>query len=194
MIDWPHAPVHRLESEGTYIVTAGTYRKECFFNSSERLQLVHDALLTLAGEFGWQLQAWAALANHYHFVAISPNSAASMREFLGKLHMTTAKELNRMDGMAGRRVWFQYWDSQITYERSYLARLQYVHTNPVHHGIVRVATEYPYCSARWFERTAVESFRKMVSSFKTDRIKVVDDFDLECGGTTPLWLRANECE
>jgi len=175
-MDWPHAPVHRLEEQGTYMVTAGTYRKECFFGSPERLQLVHDALLALAVEFGWRLQAWAVLANHYHFVAISPDRARSLPMFLRKLHMNSAKEVNRMDGTPGRKVWFQYWDSQITYERSYFARLNYVHNNPVHHGVVQVAAAYRWCSAGWFERTAPESFRNTIANFKTDRLKVVDDF------------------
>jgi putative transposase len=176
MVDWPHAPGHRLNAEGTFIVTAGTYRKGRLLHSPKRLQLVHDALLTLALEFRWQLQAWAVLVNHYHVVAISPDAPESLSEFLSKLHMNTAKQLNQLDGTPGRQVWFQFWDSRITYERSYYARLNYVHNNPVHHGVVKVASAYPWCSARWFEETAEASFRKMVSSFKTDQIKVLDDF------------------
>lgn len=28
MSDWPHAPVHKLKEKGTYMVTAGTYKKQ----------------------------------------------------------------------------------------------------------------------------------------------------------------------
>src|ERR1700689_3090201 len=42
------------------------------------------------------------------------------------------------------------------------ARLHYVHRNPVHHGLVRAATAYPWCSAAWFETEAPASFRKTV--------------------------------
>lgn len=176
MADWPHAPLHRLDREGTYMVTAGTYHKKHFFHSRERLQLLHDALIEIASDFGWNLQAWAVLSNHYHFVAVSPSGSESLRQFLSKLHMTTAKQINQLDQVAGRKVWFQYWDTRITYQRSYLTRLQYVHSNPVHHGVVRVATDYVWCSAQWFERTASESFRKVVSSFDTNRVTVMDDF------------------
>jgi len=51
-----------------------------------------------------------------------------------------------------------------------------VHENPVHHGLVRTATAYPWCSAGWFERTASRAFQSTVSSFKIDRVKVYDDF------------------
>ncbi len=75
-----------------------------------------------------------------------------------------------------RKVWFQYWDSRITFERSYLARLNYVHYNPVKHGVTANATNYPWCSAAWFDQNAPTSFVKTVKSFKTDKLKVPDDF------------------
>ena len=121
-------------------------------------------------------KAWAVLSNHYHFVAISPEDPKSLGGLLSKLHMVTADVANQLDGTPGRQVWFQFWDTQLTYPRSYYARLNYVQNNPVHHGLVRDATEYRWCSAAWFERTARPSFLKMVRSFKTDRIHIVDDF------------------
>jgi putative transposase len=84
--------------------------------------------------------------------------------------------LNHEDRQPGRRVWFQYWDSHLTYPKSYFARLNYVHHNPVHHRMVTSATEYEWCSARWFEREARPSFYRMVTGFKYDRIEVPDDF------------------
>ena len=158
------------------MVTASTYRKLPHWNTSERLNYFLDSLFGRAAEFGWQLQAWAVLSNHYHFIATSPSVPATLRRFLGKLHMTTAKQLNEWDGAAGRKVWFQYWDSHITFERSYLARLNYVHNNPVHHGVVTLAESYPWCSASWFTRSASPAFLSMVKSFKTDELEIQDDY------------------
>ena len=73
-------------------------------------------------------------------------------------------------------IWWQYWDSHITYPYSYLARLNYVNQNPVRHGLVEDPTEYPWCSANWFQKTASPSFYKTVGTFKTDSVKVLDDF------------------
>jgi len=176
MPDWPHAPVHRLDEDNTFFVTAGTYGKLPHLSTSQRLQLVHDTLLRLAAESGWQLQAWAVLANHYHFVAMPGPQARSLRTVIGELHRKTARVLNAMDAAPGRRVWFQFWDTRLTYQRSYLARLKYVNENPVHHGAVSDARRYPWCSAAWFERTADSAFQKTVNSFKIDRLRVFDDF------------------
>ena len=67
---------------------------------------------------------------------------------------------------------------QLTYEKSYLARLNYVHQNPVKHGLVRVPSLYPWCSASWFERTAKPAQVKTIYRFKTDRLKILDDYDV----------------
>ena len=176
MPDWPHAPVHRLDEEGTYFVTGGTYLKEHFLDTLQRRTLVLEALLRLAVEYGWSPQAWAVLANHYHFVAISPENPETLRTMLSHLHTKTATALNRMDSAQGRRVWYQYWETQLTYQGSYLARLKYTHQNAVHHGVARVAEEYPWCSAAWFARTADPAFRKVVQTFGLDRMHVRDDF------------------
>jgi putative transposase len=176
MEHWPHAPAHRMLLSGTYMVTSATYQKILHFHTHERLQFLHDNLLQLAKGYGWQLQAWAVLANHYHFIAQSPSDPKNLSVFLSNLHVTTAKYVNEMDNVPNRRVWWQYWDSHITYQYSYLARLNYVNQNPVRHGVASEAMQYPWCSASWFQKTMHPSFCKTVKSFKIDTVKVIDDF------------------
>lgn len=80
MRDWPHSPLHRLGQPGAYMVTAGTYRKQHFFASAERLDYLCDSLFNFVEKYGWQLQAWAVFPNHYHFVAISPSVATNLSD------------------------------------------------------------------------------------------------------------------
>lgn len=175
-VPWPHAPTHRLSEAGTYIVTAGTYRKELLFRDGALLRMLHAALLTIAAHHGWKLEAWAVFPNHYHFIAHSPSQTGTLVAFLRELHSRTAVALNRLDAAPGRKVWHNYWDTRLTHERSYLARLNYVHQNPVRHGLVPVANQYRYGSAAWFERTAIPAQVNTIYSFKTDRISVHDAF------------------
>lgn len=158
------------------MVTAGTYQKLSHLNTPERRDFFLESLFARAAEFGWQLQAWAILSNHYHFIAASPQDPSTLRRFLAKLHMTTAKQLNAWDGKPGRKVWYQFWDSHITFERSYLARLNYVHHNPAHHGLTENSSEYRWCSAQWFSENAPSALVKTVANYKTDKLEVADDF------------------
>jgi len=173
--DWPHAPVHRLGPDGVYIVTGATLYKTHFFNNAEKLTLLESSVLTLAKKYEWQLEAWAVFVNHYHLIARGDNSDP-LDKYLKHLHSETARELNRLDGCEGRTVWYNFWDTKLTFERSYLARLNYVHQNAVKHGLVRVANQYPWCSAGWFERTSSPATVKTIYSFKTDKVNIMDDY------------------
>jgi putative transposase len=173
--DWPHSPVHRLDAPGTYIVTAATYQKQLYFASSARLTLLTNSLLELSQKYECSLQAWAVFANHYHFVGTSAGRE-TLRRLTRHLHADTARYINGEDDATGRKVWFQYWETQLTYHRSYLARLGYVNGNAVRHGLAREAEEYPWCSAGWFRRCAPRAFYRTVMEFPNDRVIVPDDF------------------
>jgi len=176
---WPHAPVHRLCEAGTYFVTASTYLRQHHFRGKERLAVLHRGLLTVARDFGWQLEAWAVFSNHYHFVAHSPMAGAeNLSAMLGKLHEGMAKWVNKQDLESGRQVWFNFRETRLTYEKSYLARLNYTHQNAVKHKLVPVANQYPWCSAAWFERTATPAQVKTIYRFKTERLQVPDDYEV----------------
>jgi|SRR5580765_1235469 len=178
-ISWPHAPLHELSGRGTYIVTAGTYKKAHHFRGSDRLSVLHRGLLSVARKSGWRLEAWAVFSNHYHFVGQSPDDGAdNLAEMLGLLHEKTAKWINKLDESAGREVWHNFWETRLTHRNSYLARLNYVHQNPVKHGLVQVANQYLWCSAAWFERTARPAQVKTIYSFKIDKLKVLDDYEV----------------
>jgi len=178
MRNWPHSPAHVLPQPGAYMVTAATYLKEPVFHGAERLEYLQDLLLELAEKHRWELEAWAVFPNHYHFVAIAGADAAPLAKWVGHVNSVSAIQANRWDRTPGRKVWFQYWDILLTYPESYFARLSYVHRNAVHHGIVREASLYPWCSARWFERGAPTSFFKRIMGMKIDRVSVRDDFEV----------------
>jgi len=175
--DWPHAPMHRLSEHGAYIVTAGTYQKEHWFRGSDRLNMLESALLRVTKNSGWRLEAWAVFSNHYHFVAHAEPGATPLRAAIKQLHGETAREVNRRDGAAGRGVWHNFWDTKLTFEKSYLARLNYVHQNPVKHGLVPVACQYRWCSAAWFERTATRAQVGTIYRFKIDKLNLHDDYE-----------------
>ena len=173
---WHHSPLHVFMPNTIYMVTGATLYKKYIFHDDAQLLILHNTLLETAGKFGWALQAWAVFANHYHFIAKSPEDATTLKTIIQRVHSLTARETNRLAGTSGRQVWFQYWDTCITYEKSYLARLNYVHNNPVKHGLVQSSEDYPYCSAVWFKTQAEPGFRRKVESTPYGRVNVIDDF------------------
>jgi hypothetical protein len=102
--------------------------------------------------------------------------ASALSQMLAVLHARTAGWINRLDDAPGRKVWHNFWDTKLTYQKSYLARLNYVHQNAVKHGLVPVANQYPWCSARWFEGVASPAMVRSIYRFKIDALNLKDDF------------------
>ena len=157
-------------------MTGATLYKQHLFTGEGKLSLLENELLKLAKQYEWQLEAWAVFVNHFHLIARGNGRRKGLDTYLKHVYGNTARELNRLDATEGRQVWYNYWETELTYERSYLARLNYVHQNAVKHGLVVRANQYPWCSAAWFERTASPSMVKTIYGFKIDKLNVYDDY------------------
>jgi putative transposase len=177
--DWPHAPPHRLAGAGIYFLTARTRQQQHLLATDSMKDWFQDKLLDLCGEFHWRLEAWAILSNHYHIVAHSPVSAecgTSLGPMIQKLHSLTTKELNQREQQPGRaRLWQNYRETHLTFQHSYLARLHYMHQNAAHHGLVKMGSDWKWCSAAKFKAAVSPAWLKTISSFKYDQIAREDD-------------------
>ena len=178
---WPHAPPHRLSQGGVYFLTARCAEGRHLLADDDMKDWFQETLFAIAKEFEWTLEAWAILSNHYHLIGHSPkgpNGAESLREMIRKLHSLTTKELNRRENQAGRtRLWQNFRETCLTHQRSYLARLHYVHQNAVHHKLVAVGSDWKWCSAGAFKKAVTPAWLKTICSFKYDEIAAKDHDD-----------------
>jgi putative transposase len=158
------------------MITAATWGRRHLLDTAEKKAFVCRTLLQRAAILGWCLEAWAVLSNHYHCVARSADNGISLVALVRAVHSITGKQINAIDGTPGRRVWYNYWDTCITEEDSYLARLHYVHMNPLRHGLLRDPEDYPFCSYRSFLAQSEPRFREKVLASSIDRLVVMDDF------------------
>jgi putative transposase len=176
--DWPHAPPHRLGLGGVYFVTSRASEGRHLLADDDMKDWFQETLFTIAKEFEWTLEAWAILSNHYHLIGHSPkgaDGAESLREMIRKLHSLTTRELNRRENQTGRtRLWQNFRETCLTHQRSYLARLHYVHQNAVHHQLVAVGSDWKWCSAAEFKKAVSPVWLKTVTSFKYDEIAAKD--------------------
>ena len=76
-------------------------------------------------------------------------------------------------------MWHNYYDTLLTKPASYFARLNYTHQNAVKHKLVIKATDYPWCSAGWFERTTSPALVRTIRRFGIEKVKVEDDYEPE---------------
>jgi putative transposase len=132
------------------MVTGSTYQSERLMRASKRKEDWRDAFHRSAEIYQWQIIAWVVLDNHYHAVVRSPVDPKTLSKFIGSYHKYTARKWNSEDGLIGRKVWWNYWDTCIRSERDYLNRLKYVFWNPLKHGLVNNPEDYPHGNYRDF--------------------------------------------
>ena len=170
---------HTISFQMPYIWSRGQfYTTDTYYSRTEENRLSWRCCCPAHRYSGgmWNMEAWAILHNHYHFIARSPASATTLPKLIRQLHSITAIELNKWDRTPGRQVWFNYWDTCITYERSYLARLHYVLMNPVKHGLVESPIDYPYCSYKWFVKQSDQDLQSLVFDQPIDKVNIFDEF------------------
>ena len=159
-------------------MTGGTWHRQHIANTPQKLDLVQSTLLKLTENFEFELLAWAVFSNHYHMVIQHHGERNDdLAQLMRHLHGTLSRQLNQMDGISGRRCFYQFWDTTISDEVSLFARMNYVMQNPVKHGLAATASQYPWCSESWFLAKQGSAKYGTVKSFPTDEVNVYDDFE-----------------
>ena len=93
----------QLHTEQHVHAHCGNLRQSApLFDTPAKLDLLRDATLELVENYSLSLRAWA---------------------FFNEL----ALRLNQVDRTPSRKVMYQFWHTELTFEKSYLARLNYVH-------------------------------------------------------------------
>jgi putative transposase len=126
------------------MLTASIYESAPLMESPRHKAEWRDAFYEAAKIFQWEIIAWVVLDNHYHAIVQSPESANNLSKFINSYHKFTARKWNDENGLNGRQVWWNYWDTCIRSERDYYNRLRYVFWNPVKHGLVEKPEDYNF--------------------------------------------------
>ncbi len=171
-----HEPPHKYDIKGAYSITAATLDNKHLFNTPEKLTLLQSIIFEQTQKYGWKLQAWAILINHYHLIISNIVNPENLPKLMKGIHGKSAVILNNIDQVNGRKVWRQYWDTSLTFTNSYYARIKYVINNPVKHKLVTDARDYLWCSATSFYENADKQFQNTVLSFNIDKVTIEDDF------------------
>lgn len=174
--EYRHYPPHLFRPNAIYVITGSIKNKRHLLDSNKKKEFFCETLFKSSSQHNWQIGAWACLSNHYHFVARAPENAANMTMLIREVHSLSARYINSVDNETGRRVWWNYWDTCIRNEYSYLAMLRYVHENPVKHNLVEKAEEYPFCSYQWFLDVTNSHFKQKVLAQSLENIRIYDDF------------------
>jgi putative transposase len=151
-----------LEPGGTYFFTLVTDRRQRLFEDTTARQLLHNAIRLIQTEQPFDLKAIVLLPDHVHCIWRLPEEDAdfSIRWACIKRHFTKARITSGGQELPisrarrehrEREVWQKrFWEHRIRNEEDLIRHVNYIHYNPIKHGLVRCPHAWPYSSFhRW---------------------------------------------
>lgn len=147
---------------GTYFFTVVTLRRRDLFNTSENRSLLGKAMRECQSEWPFEVNAIVVLPDHLHAIWTLPrgDDRYSMRWSMIKRGFThaflrsTGVEWRVTSGSANERrrgVWQRrFWEHTVRDEDDFERCMDYIHFNPVKHGLTSAPKDWTASSFhRW---------------------------------------------
>ena len=117
--------------------------------------LLMAAITRTRKRVAFELHAWVIVPDHFHIVVDSQSTNIS--GILQRIKMDFGAHWRSRLGLKAGRVWQKrFWDHVIRDEADLLKHCDYIHYNPVKHGLVESPFEWPHSSIRQFYATESE--------------------------------------
>lgn len=150
---------------GCYFFTVVTERRQPLLIQPQMRTALREAILRVRETLPFTIDGWVLLPDHLHAIWTLPEADAdfSTRWRLIKRHVTRACATRFMhpEYLTERRaakhcgtLWqHRFWEHLIRDERDFRHHLDYLHGNPLKHGLVDRVSDWPWSSFhRWAER------------------------------------------
>lgn len=126
----------------------------------KRIDVLRKAVKTVKQRYPFRILAWVVLPEHMHAIWEMPTDDAdySKRWMLIKQRFSWAIERYEAIGASRRSkgergIWQRrFWEHCIKGEQDLARHVDYVHVNPVKHGYVERASDWPYSSIHRYIR------------------------------------------
>ncbi|MBW1997960.1 MAG: transposase [Deltaproteobacteria bacterium] len=137
----------RFSEEGrAYLITKCTAPGVILSDNPLIAKNLIQALFWMDSQGRMSLGAFVVMADHYHMV-VALKQGHSLRDVMGSIGSFTAREINRISQISGRKVWQKgYYDRGIRRNEDIEVIFDYVHNNPVRRGLVDRAEEWAFSS------------------------------------------------
>ena len=133
----------RARAKGAaFFFTVVTEHRRGIFSSLENIKLIRQAFNHVNGKHPFQIDAFVILPDHIHCIWTLPEGVDdfSTRWRLVKSYFT---KRCRADG----EIWQgRFWEHQIRNEADFSKHIEYIHYNPVKHGLAKSPIEWEHSS------------------------------------------------
>ena len=137
---------------GTYFFTVNLLQRRGNDLLTRHIALLREAVKAVRQRYPFVIHGWVVLPDHLHCVIELPPDDADFAVRWRLIKMSFSKSLPPTErrskvrmNRGERGIWQRrYWEHLIRDEADFCAHMDYVHINPVKHGLVRQVREWPY--------------------------------------------------
>jgi putative transposase len=135
-------------SGGTYFFTVVAAGRQPIFTQAATRMALHKALKMVGNEHPFQIKAWVLLPDHLHCLWRLLQNDADYPLRWSKIKRLTRQNLGLSP--EGKLWQSRYWEHLIRDDDDYARHTDYIHWNPVKHGLAKRAVEWPYSTFHHF--------------------------------------------
>ncbi len=134
---------------GSFFFTVVTSQRRPVFTSPETVEILRRAFRTVRISRPFDIDAMVVMPDHLHCIWTLPPGDA---DYMNRWRLIKAWFTRHCDpALRERGVWQRrYWEHMLRDENDYARHLDYIHYNPVKHGLVASTGDWPYSSFRRF--------------------------------------------
>ncbi len=129
---------------GTYFFTVVTHARAALFADAVNITLLGEAMRTVRASRPFTLDAVVVLPDHVHCVMRMPDNDADFSSRWREIKKYVSRRVASV-----QRFWQpRFWEHALRDEADWRNHMDYVHFNPVKHGFVTCAADWPWSSLR----------------------------------------------
>jgi putative transposase len=150
-----------------YFFTVVTHQRQMILTDELFRNTLRKAILKVRAQYPFKIDAWVLLPDHLHCIWTLPandiNSSVRWNWIKNFVSRHIANEYQRVDLLSDSRrhrgestLWQRrFWEHAILSEADYFAHMDYVHINPLKHGLVTQLKDWPYSTFHRLVREGV---------------------------------------
>jgi putative transposase len=141
-------PLRRYHRKGDIcFITCVTYKRQPVLTAN--CDLLVDSTVEVIKKIPIELIAWVVMPDHFHAIIDTRNGDLS--RIMQQFKLIFAALYRKRQGIFNGRVWQnRFWDHIIRDESDLRNHIDYIHYNPVRHGLAATALEYDHSSFKTF--------------------------------------------
>ena len=137
-----------VQPGATYFFTVVTYHRTSWFDCEEHVSVLREAFRRNMEKRPFRMDAVVVLPDHLHCLWKLPQGDGDFSGRWREIKKRVSRQLDsRTNARNERLVWQKrFWEHLIRDEKDWRNHMDYIHYNPVKHGLVKRPTDWPWSS------------------------------------------------